>query len=493
VCLPLAAGFGPPAPAAESSLSREEVVAALGPYDGPSTRGVDCSTLTGKVLCGYQGWFTAPGDGSGRGWRHYAAGRRFRPGSCGIDLWPDVSELDDDDRYATPFRHGDGRAAQVFSSHDRKTVLRHFGWMQQYGIDGVFVQRFGVETLDPLDLRHADAVLAHCREGANRSGRCYAVMYDLSGLPEGGVRHVVEDWKLLVDQMRLGHDPGDAAYLRHGGGPVVAVWGVGFNDGRQYALAECERLVDFLKNDRRYGGCTVLLGVPTGWRTLDADSVSEPALHRVIGRADVVSPWTVGRYGSLEGVEDHARRRWRKDLDWCREKGKAYLPVVFPGFSWHNRRPGSPLDEIPRQKGRFLWKQFVEAKKAGATMLYGAMFDEMDEGTALFKCTDDPPVGASRFVTLEGLPSDHYLWLTGMGGKLLRGEVEATEAPPARGPGGNGRPAILPGPALPGRPLFRAFPGGPPRPCLLDVPRPQDTGGSRTYRVVSINNRKEPK
>ena len=95
-------------------------------------------------------------------------------------------------------------------------------------------------------------------------------------------------------------------------------------------------------------------------------------------------------------------------------------------------RPKSPLDEIPRQKGRFLWKQFGEAKKAGATMVYVAMFDEMDEGTAIFKCTNDPPAGASQFLTLEGLPSDHYLWLTGMGAKLVRGEIEATEALPPR-------------------------------------------------------------
>jgi hypothetical protein len=413
--------------------SRAAVVAALRPYDGPSKAGVNRSTLTGKVVCGYQGWFTAPGDGSGRGWRHYPAGGQFKPGRCCIDLWPDVSELDDDEKYPTPFRHANGRVAHVFSSHNRKTVLRHFRWMRQYGIDGVFVQRFGVETVQPLDLRHSNTVLAHCREGANRSGRCYAVMYDLSGLREGGVKHVIEDWKLLVSRMKIGKDDRDAAYLRHGGKPVVAVWGVGFNDGRKYTLAECERLVDCLKHDKDYGGFTVLVGVPTGWRTLDADSVKERALHRVIGKADIISPWTVGRYRNLEGVADHARRRWKKDLEWCQAKGKGYLPVLFPGFSWHNQRRGSPQDEIPRLKGRFLWKQYVEAKKAGATMLYQAMFDEMDEGTAVFKCTSDQPVGKSRFLSLEGLPSDHYLWLTGTGGKLLRGEVKATETLPARG------------------------------------------------------------
>src|SRR5262249_26764759 len=157
------------------------------------------------------------------------------------------------------------------------------------------VQRFGVETLEPKDLRHCNVVLAHCREGANRYGRCYAVTYDLSGLQAGGTRHVIEDWKLLVDRMQIGRDKKDAAYLKHGGKPVVAVWGIGFNDRRKYTLAECEGLVQFLTNDERYGGFTVMLGVPTGWRTLDADSVSDPALHRIIAKAHVVSPWTVGR------------------------------------------------------------------------------------------------------------------------------------------------------------------------------------------------------
>ncbi len=430
------------AKADEPSPRREEVVAAMRPYDGPASPGVDRSTLTGKVMCGYQGWFTTPADGSDRGWRHYSARGKFKPGSCAIDLWPDVSGLDEDEKYATTFRHKDGRLAQVFSSHNRKTVLRHFQWMQEYGIDGVFIQRFGVETLDPKDLRHCNTILNHCREGANRSGRSYAVMYDLSLLPEGGTRHVIEDWKLLVDKMRLGKDEKDRAYLHHQGKPVVAVWGIGFNDRRKYRLAECERLVDFLKNDRKYGGFTVMLGVPTGWRTLDADSVNDPALHRIIGKADILSPWTVVRYRTLNGIDDHARQRWSKDLEWCREHRKAYMPVVFPGFSWHNLRPKAPLDEIPRLKGQFLWKQYLEARKAGATMIYQAMFDEMDEGTAIFKCTNDPPVGESRFLTLDGLPSDHYLWLTGMGRKLLRGEIEATGALPQRKTSKDKRPTI---------------------------------------------------
>src|SRR2546421_7286076 len=204
-----------PLGAAGREPKRGEVIAAMRPYHGPSASGGNRPSLTGKVVCGYQGWFTAPGDGSGRGWHHYPYQGQFKPGFCGIDLWPDVSELTADEKFATPFHHQDGSVAHVFSSHHKKTVLRHFRWMKDYGIDGVFVQRFGVETLHANDLKHCNFVLAHCREGANVHGRCYAVMYDLSGLPKGGTKHVIADWKLLVDKMHLGRDDKDKAYLRH--------------------------------------------------------------------------------------------------------------------------------------------------------------------------------------------------------------------------------------------------------------------------------------
>jgi hypothetical protein len=109
------------------------------------------------------------------------------------------------------------------------------------------------------------------------------------------------------------------------------------------------------------------------------------------------------------------------DMKWCRENNLEYLPVVFPGFSWKNLTGGGK--PIPRRGGQFLWAQYRGLINAGATMIYQAMFDEFDEGTQILKATNDPPVGKSTFETYEGLPSDHYLWLVGQGGKLLRGEI----------------------------------------------------------------------
>ena len=100
------------------------------------------ATLTGKIMCGYQGWFNAPGDGANRGWVHWGSGNKFEPGYCTVDWWPDMSEYDADEKFAAGFRYADGSTAHVFSSYTKKTVLRHFMWMEDYGIDGVFLQRF---------------------------------------------------------------------------------------------------------------------------------------------------------------------------------------------------------------------------------------------------------------------------------------------------------------------------------------------------------------
>ena len=65
-------------------------------------------------------------------------------------------------------------------------------------------------------------------------------------------------------------------------------------------------------------------------------------------------------------------------------------------------------------------------------MLYVAMFDELDEGTAIFKTTSDVPVGDSKFVAEPAVKSDHYLWLTGEIGKMLRGQRPAETGVPKR-------------------------------------------------------------
>lgn len=411
--------------AGDANLEINDVkITPITPYQDPVITGVNAKTLYGKVMCGYQGWFSVPGDGGPEhGWRHWTKdGGPLADGNAKVDLWPDVSELDPAQRFPTGFKMADGSPAEVFSSYEKATVLKHFEWMQEYGIDGVFVQRFANGLKNPGSLDHCNTVLASCRAGANLHGRAYAVMYDLSGLPAGHIDDVIDDWRALKNEMVITEDP---AYLNHHGKPVVAIWGVGFNDHRDYTLAECRRLIEFFKHDPEDGGCTVMLGVPANWRELQGDAVNDPELLKVIALADIVSPWTVGRYTNPAGAARYAENNLKPDQAWCRERNIDYMPVVFPGFSWHNMK-GGPSDQIPRQHGQFLWSQFREAKNANVAMLYVAMFDEVDEGTAIFKCVNNVPVGEkSKFVTFEGLPSDFYLRMVGNGTKLIHGETLA--------------------------------------------------------------------
>jgi hypothetical protein len=377
-------------------------------------------TLKGKVMCGYQGWFNCEGDGADIGWTHWAKDRNklFGPGNVTVDLWPDMSEYGAGERFKTGFKYADGSGAEVFSSFKKATVVRHFEWMRDYGIDGAFVQRFANGLRDGKHRAHKDAVMANAREGAEKAGRVFSVMYDLSGLREGGTSVVKEDWLKVREVTKSG------AYLKHEGKPLVAVWGVGFSgDDRKYTLAECEELVIFLKKE----GCSVMLGVPSWWREGTRDAVSDPLFHKVIELADVVSPWTVGRYQKPQQAAKHGEQVWAPDVKWCAERKLDFLPVVYPGFSWSNLY-AEKLNAISRLKGEFLWSQMIAAKRSGCEMIYVAMFDEVDEGTAIFKCTNTPPVG--NFSDNEGVPSDFYLRLTGAGGRMLRGEIPLTEALP---------------------------------------------------------------
>lgn len=406
-------------------------------------------TLTGKIMCGYQGWFNCPGDGTSRGWVHWGAGNKFEPGFCTVDWWPDMSEYDADEKFATGFKYADNSTAYVFSSYKQKTVLRHFSWMAQYGIDGVFLQRFATETTPGSAARsHRDQVVLHCRKGGNQYKRAWAMMYDLSGLASGAdIQKVVNDWKYLVDTFKISKDPADSAYLHHHGKPVVAIWGLGF--GRVYEGPQSYELINFLKNDPVYGGCTVMLGVNNNWRTN-----SDSWFRQTVQIADIISPWAVGRYGSKNTSElnNFTANYTVPDQTWCNANSKDYLPVVFPGFSWQNLQQNNKFDQTPRLGGSFLWRQYYKAiAEGGATMIYQAMFDEVDEGTAIFKCTNTPPIAETPDVTVSTpflptgnaqfapyrpgdalLPSDHYLWLVGEGTKMLRRVIPLSETMPTR-------------------------------------------------------------
>lgn len=385
----------------------------------------------GLVMAGYQGWFRTPKNEV-----MYPDEKQMR-----IDMWPDVREYKK--TYSTGLKLADGSTARFFNSADKSTADLHFKWMKEYGLDGVFMQRFFGAARPQARHSASTKVIKNAFEVASKYDRAIAIMYDLSGLKAKGedCSTLIEDWKYLVDSLKVTNQKGSKTYLHFNGKPLVAIWGVGFPD-RPYDIRNIglERFIDFLKNDPEYGGCSIMMGVPTFWRDLNADCIHDPYLHELIKQVDIVLPWTVQRFSPLlHNDMNRFRDLMLGDMQWCKENHIDYVPCVCPGFSWHNlsrhefpddvKRSGS----IPRQGGRFYWEQLSTVIRSGADMIYVAMFDEVNEGTAIFKVTDHPPVSDyAEFVGMDGKPSDHYLWLTGEAGRMLRKEKPLSFKMPKR-------------------------------------------------------------
>jgi hypothetical protein len=387
---------------------------------------VKSNGLQGKVLVGYQGWFRCPGDGSpANSWSHWSKGIPA-PETTSIDLFPDTSELSAASRCALPGETIGGKPAYLFSSFPKDTTEKHFEWMRTYRIDGALLQRF-IGSIHPQQVE-GDTVLKNVRSAAEANGRVFAVEYDLSGAhPATALKQLQDDWQYLTNDLKITSSP---AYLRDHGKPVVSLWGLGFNDRshlQDAALALA--IVDWFKNTAHV---TVIGGVPAGWGTMSADSSSSPEWDKVYADLDIVQPWTVGRYESLEAADAWKTTHLVPDLALTAKRHQGYMPVIFPGFSWHNLNRDKTENQIPRLGGKFLWHQAYNAKTAGARYVKIAMFDEVNEGTAIFKAaplrTDAPDQGYWLTLDADGqtLPNDWYLQLASAISRMFHGSAPAS-------------------------------------------------------------------
>jgi hypothetical protein len=385
---------------------------------------VDASTLHKKVICGYQGWFQCPGDGGGQ-WEHWSRDWSRPPSTNALqdltfEMWPDVSEYSR--TYPVPgFSHPDGRSAALFSSMDQSTVDKHFDWMLEYGIDGIAFQRF-VTQLPPNNVQSWKSnVLAHVRAAANRTGRVFCLEYDMSGAnPRTLFSQLTNDWVELVTCQKLVEDP---RYLHHDGRPVLLIFGL-YPERFQDNAALPQRVIDWFKTN---SVCPVTL-IGSGmwnWRTAAAGEWAK--LYRSFHG---YCPWNTGNRAA-EGTNQYAATAyWEQDLAAVSAAGMFYLPQIYPGFGWDNlQKLPDGASKISRLGGRFLWRQFHEVAKLGLDCAFVGMFDEVDEGTAVFKVSNNPPA-PGRFQTYEGLPSDWYLRLTAEGTKVLAGERPNTRDMP---------------------------------------------------------------
>ena len=430
----------------------------------PHVDGEPYDTYRGLIMAGYQGWFGTPGDGSpmtavpNQGWYHYRESEQFRPGVLrnSIDFWPDMSEYTktyvvgdgDDTGYSSPFILPDGSHATVFSSYDESTVLTHFKWMKEYGLDGVFMQRFVGEIQDDKHKDHFDKVLAHAMKGSNQYERAIAVMYDMGGVVPGNpamAKSMVEDAQRLMDEYKLKDRSKQKYYLYENGKPLLALWGIAFNDDSHPRPVYLEPFIDQLIQQ----GWAIMLGCPAYWRNGGNDCVTgaeHKKLIELIKKCDAFIPWYVGRYGYDNFENSDWQTRIKDDIATARTYSTddhvvVYAPHVFPGGSDRNMHPnnGYPDGDVTqtgfRYGGKFYWKQFYHDLKNGAQAIYVGMFDEIDEGTAIFKqmnVSDVPsnvPYQKAHVPEGYGYASDDDYWVTFYnGGNYRMGSSQQTDS-----------------------------------------------------------------
>jgi hypothetical protein len=407
--------------------------------DPPAVTAPSPQGITGRLIVGYQGWFGCPGDyeGNARWYRWFR--RDASPSQLMVDLVPSQHDLSSRDVCDTGLLNADGTPLRVYSAQNPHVVDAHFRWMQQHGIDGAALQRFVLELDDPVEKERRDHVIANVRAAAEASGRVFFITYDISGEGPNSVEAVAkvrDDWRHLVDDLGVTQS---SAYLKDHGKPVLEIWGFGFND-RAGEPGEVAALIRDLKNGGDGMQAAYLMGgVPSRWRTLSGSSKADPAWAAIYRSYDALSPWSVGRFGDDAGADAYLNDVVLADLQETSRLGIAYMPVTFPGFSWRNQMINKSLpdiaifNQIPRRCGDFLWHQYANLLGAGVQSVYGAMFDEFDEGTALAPAQTSilgvPVTTPVVVLDQEGcsLPDDWYLRVTGKAADYLR---SGTAPPP---------------------------------------------------------------
>lgn len=374
---------------------------------------------------GYQGWHFAQGDGRqfADDWVHWFESNI--PDALHIhgDMWPDLSEYDSENLYETQMLYPNGERAKLYSCFDYSTIDLHIKWMADYGIKGCAVQRFTSSIDKSNKLEQGDKKIRDVMTACEKYGVKFWIMHDSGQGDENEYERISNDWIHLVEDLDILQSP---AYTWQNGKPVYGLWGIGVSS-RQWTPQDAIKLLDFYQNGDEKYRTYVFGGVPVNWRT------SPPAGWNVVfDRLDNISPWR-----TIFNGPDEYKTRMQEDLAYCNAHGIDYSPVVSPGASTlHLRDSDEMRNWKPRDGGHFLWKQVYEVCNMDSKFVYVAMFDEVDEGTAMYKLVetqDGLPVGADQVALNEdgyNLPSDWYLQIGTEIQKMIEGTIPITATLP---------------------------------------------------------------
>jgi len=401
-----------------------------------------------QVFAGYQGWFAIPTNRNLDRWSHWckAEGKKPSRGFTAFELYPDVSEYNRRCIHETGYDNlKNGSRALLFDSDCDDVLNVHFRWMKEYDIDGIALQRF-VGSLKGKNSEWRDSTALRIAELAPQWDRSFYIMYDISGHDGPQVENdILEDYRDFVKKKLMK----SKSHAKQEGKPVIAIWGLGFND-RPGDPGKTSNLIRQLQED----GCYVVGGVPYRWRDGIADS--KAGWLDIYKQYDMIIPWAVGRYSTIDELEGHIDAIWKPDKAFCDQEGIALQRVIYPGFAWSNLKAHkgipqqrklsrhaqdqvskAPKNQIPRMAGKFFWAQARLVAESGIGAFI-AMFDEYDEATAIAKAapTTERIPADQYFLTLdadgEKLTSDFYLRLAGEASRMIRAKTPGPEEVPIR-------------------------------------------------------------
>ncbi len=105
-----APGQDAPGTSEAARTTSSTLIPELRPYHGEIRKDVDATTLRARVMCGYQGWFRAVGDGVANQWHHWSLDpNEVRPETLTVEMWPDMTDYPTGDRFfASGLKNADG-------------------------------------------------------------------------------------------------------------------------------------------------------------------------------------------------------------------------------------------------------------------------------------------------------------------------------------------------------------------------------------------------